>query len=282
MLHFLTNKQPCLIQEPCKICQKSKKMAENKEPEESLIEHIFAIDLAEIKLITDNPIDCTVKYSYKLFHHQLNPEFTTEPLIVTGDKKWQEVSECGFEQYKLSARTKEADIQSCFESNPLEIKVYDKNFLIGTARFDLSKKELMEVGYSYTKKEKILSEHLDGTENFVWIIRCKFGLKKENCSGCKSCGLIFKNSVIRKHISKGNCKKDYSPSDMAALDDQSRKRQREMRAIWDRKKYDPEARSKRHKETYDSKKRKESYDLQKRQEIHKRSMAENSYQKRKK
>ena len=245
--------------------------------EELLSEHLFCIDLEKIKLINENPVDCKIKYNYKLFNY---PEFRSGSFLIGCDKNWQEIPG-GYHQYIISPETKLSEIKKFVEENPLNIMVYDQDVLLGTARFDLSnlfndQAEMMDFGPRYRRMKTILSEHNSGVDANVGIIKCNLVLMKEECTRCKSCSEIFKNSVIRKHISRGKCKKDYTDEDITFLINKSHERKKKKQSEREKRNYDPEKRAKRHQATYDKKKEKKSYDPEERSARYKKYMATQS------
>ena len=62
------------------------------DPAEPLVDHTFCISLEKIKLNNDEPIDCTIKYTYKFFF-LYEARFATESFLVDCDKKWKKISE---------------------------------------------------------------------------------------------------------------------------------------------------------------------------------------------
>ena len=248
--------------------------------EESLIQHAINVDLHDIKLLNDTPVDCCIKYSYKLIHPNNNtPEFSTKPFMIGCDKTWQEIPDSAYMQYTIPTTVKSNEIKNFFENNPFIIKIYNQEDLMGTATFDLSsltngKADEMWFGARYTKKEKILTRGHKDVVDIIGILKCNFVLEKENCTQCKSCNGIYKNSIIRKHVSQGKCQKGYSPEEMQILRDESKKRKKAKQAEQKRRTYDPEVRAKKHKETYDPIKRKASYNPELRAEGYKKSRPE--------
>ena len=248
--------------------------------EEDLIEHIFCLDLEEIKLIHEVPTECTIGYTYELFQ---TSEFSTLPFKLNCEKKYQEIPDSSYKQYIISSRTKRSEIKHFLEKNLLIINIFSQGYLFGKATFDLSnllngKAENMSFGPRYRKKERILSGQ---QKDVVGIMKINAVLRHEEYTRCKVCNDVFVNSSIRRHL-WGPCKNGYTLDDMKTLAEQSRKRKISKQSAREKRKYDPEARAKRHKNSYDSQKRKEKYDSQKRSEEQKESMKNNVYEERKK
>jgi hypothetical protein len=130
-----------------------------------------------------------------------------------------------------------------------------------------------------------LSKLDSGVESNIGIINCNIVLKSEECTRCKSCKHIFGNSVIKRHLRKIKCRKDYNDEDLKILSEQSLKRRKERQSITEKMKYDAQARAKKakkHKDTYDPKKNKQAYNPQNRAKKYKADMAKSSRNERKK
>ena len=254
------------------------------DPAEPLVEHKFCISLDAIKLNNNAPIDCTIKYTYKLFQEV---RFTTKSFSIDCDKTWKEISESGYRAYIIPPRIKGSEIQEFLDKNPLDILIYDQDVHFGTARYDLSnlmngKAEMTDFGPRWWKKEPILSKVDSGVESNIGIINCNIVLKSEECTQCKSCKHIFVNSAIKRHLRKVKCRKDYNDEDLKILSAQSLKRRKERESITKKIKYDPQARAKKHKDTYNPKKNKQAYNPQNRAKKYKADMAKSSRNERKK
>ena len=248
------------------------------DPAEPLVEHKFCISLDAIKLNNNAPIDCTIKYTYKLFQEA---RFTTKSFSIDCDKTWKEISESGYRAYIIPPRIKGSEIQDFLDKNPLDILIYDKDVHFGTARYDLSnlmngKAEMTDFGPRWWKKEPILSKLDSGVESKIGIINCNIVLKSEECTQCKSCKHTFVNSAIKRHLRKVKCRKDYNDEDFKILSAQSLKRRKERESITKKMKYDPQARAKKHKDTYDPNKNKQTYNPQNRAKKYKADMAKSS------
>ena len=248
------------------------------DPAEPLVEHKFCISLDAIKLNNNAPIDCTIKYTYKLFQEA---RFTTKSFSIDCDKTWKEISESGYRAYIIPPRIKGSEIKEFLDKNPLDILIYDKDVHFGTARYDLSnlmngKAEMTDFGPRWWKKEPILSKLDSGVESKIGIINCNIVLKSEECTQCKSCKHTFVNSAIKRHLRKVKCRKDYNDEDFKILSAQSLKRRKERESITKKMKYDPQARAKKHKDTYDPNKNKQTYNPQNRAKKYKADMAKSS------
>ena len=183
-----------------------------EDTEEHFVEHKFRVALNKIKLINEKPINCTLKYNYLLIG--ATEKNTACSFIVGCNKEWQDIPATGYEEFLLPKTTKESEVKKFLESNPIQILLFDEEVHRGTATFDLGnllngKAEDMHFGLRYIKQEKILGKEKFGVSENLGILECNFVLAKEDCTKCKSCGDIFKNSSIRKHISRGNCKEAY-------------------------------------------------------------------------
>ena len=254
------------------------------DPAEPLVDHTFCISLETIKLNNDEPIVCTIKYTYKFFYEV---RFTTESFLVDCDKTWKEISESEYKEYTIPPEKKGSEIKTFLEENPLDILIYDRDVHFGTARYDLSslmngKAEMTDFGPRWWKKEPILSKLDSGVESNVGIIECNIVLKSEECTRCKSCKQIFRNSVILQHLRKVKCRKDYNDEDLKILSAQSLKRRKEKQSTREKKNYDPQASAKRHKDTYNPKKNKQAYNPQNRAKKYKADMEKSSRKERNK
>ena len=190
-------------------------------------------------------------------------------------------------EYRIPPRKKGSEIKIILEENPLDILIYDRDVHFGTARYDLSnlmngKAEMTDFGSRWWKKEPILSKLDSGVESKVGIIECNIVLKSEECTQCKSCKDIFKNSGILRHLRKVKCRKDYNDEDLKILSAQSLKRRKEKQSTREKKNYDPQARAKRNKDTYNPKKNKQDYNPQNRAKKYKADMTKSSRNERKK
>ena len=248
------------------------------DPAELLVDHTVCISLEKIKLNNDEPIVCSIKYTYKFFYKDT---FKTESFLIDCDKTWKEISESGYMEYHIPPEKKGSEIKKLLEENPLDILIYDRDVHFGTARYDLSnlmngKAEMSDFGPRWWKKEPILSKLDSGVESNLGIIECNIVLKSEECTRCKSCKQIFRNSVILQHLRKVKCRKDYNAEDLKILRAQSLKRRKERESITKKMKYDPQARAKKHKDTYDPNKNKQTYNPQNRAKKYKADMAKSS------
>ena len=255
------------------------------DPAEPLVDHTFCISLEKIKLNNDEPIVCTIKYTYKFYY--CKDTFTTESFLVDCDKTWKEISESGYMEYNIPPEKKESEIKKLLEENPLDILIYDRDVHFGTAKYDLSnlmngKAEMTDFGPRWWKKVPILSKLDSGVESNLGIIECNIVLKSEECTRCKSCKDTFKNSVILQHLRKVKCRKDYNDEDLKILSAQSLKRRKEKQSTREKKNYDPQARAKRNKDTYNPKENKQAYSPQNRAKKYKADMAKSSGKERKK
>ena len=254
------------------------------DPAEPLVEHTFYISLEAIKLNNDEPIDCTIKYTYKLFQ---GTRVTTESFLVDCDKTWKEISESGYKVFTILPGKKGSEIKEFLKETPLDILIYDQDVHFGTARYDLSnlmngKAEMTDFGPRWWKKEPILSKLDSGVERNVGIIKCNIVLNSEECTQCKSCKGIFRNSVIKKHLRQVKCRKDYNDEDLQILNAQSLKRRKEKQSARKKRNYDPQASAKRHKDTYNPKKNKQAYNPQNRAKKYKADKEKSSRKERNK
>ena len=71
---------------------------------EKICQHIFVVSLQQIRLKTEKPVDCIVKYSYDLlcdYEVTTSHTFTIEP----GSEDTRIVAEKGFNEYKIYSQT---------------------------------------------------------------------------------------------------------------------------------------------------------------------------------
>jgi hypothetical protein len=195
----------------------SSKNVKQMQEDEKMCQHIFVVSLQQIRLKTEKPVDCIVKYSYNLFcdyEVTTSPTFTIEP----GFEDTRIVAEKGFNEYKISSQTKESYIKMYLNNHPLRIDVFDQVEILGMATVSLNKLVDYESDNfnrtnqnSFTSWLPILSE---GKE--IGSIYGLFMMEKEALTRCKSCLEIFKTSTFMKHVShvkNEGCKKEYSISD---------------------------------------------------------------------
>ena len=242
----------------------SSKNVKQMQEDEKICQHIFVVSLQQIRLKTEKPVDCIVKYSYNLFcdyEVTTSPTFTIEP----GFEDTRIVAEKGFNEYKISSQTKESYIKMYLNNHPLRIDVFDQVEILGMATVSLNKLVDYESDNfnrtnqnSFTSWLPILSE---GKE--IGSIYGLFMMEKEALTRCKSCLEIFKTSTFMKHVShvkNEGCKKEYSREKIQFLIAESNKCKKQRRVLYNRVNYSSEKRSEKYKNTYDPEKRAAAYE----------------------
>ena len=243
----------------------SSKNVKQMQEGEKICQHIFVVSLQQIRLKTEKPVDCIVKYSYDLlcdYEVTTSPTFTIEP----GSEDTRIVAEKGFNEYKISSQTKESYIKTYLNNHPLRIDVFDQVEILGMATVSLKKLVDYESDNfkrtsqnSFTSWLPILSE---GKE--IGSIYGLFMMEKEALTRCKSCHEIFKASTFMKHVNhvkNEGCKKEYSRDEIQFLIAESNKCKKQRRVLYNRVNYSSEKRSEKYKNMkYDPQKRAAAYE----------------------
>ena len=236
-------------------------MDQTKEADELLLKCKFAVDLISIQLNLKRPIQCTIKYRYKLFYGKsiCTEKFTAFPDMDEGQK----IPDSGYYDDLIRSSVKESELKDYLKNNELMIRVYDDEMIVGTARVDLMKffDEESPKGCqrSFFEKVSISKEdesEVSENEEEIGTIECYFVLVTEEYTKCKSCNLNFLKTSIINHVKRTKtCMTNHTNDDMIDLQALSKEVQKKKRNDRDRAKYNSETRALKHTKSYNPEKR---------------------------
>ena len=209
--------------------------------------------LNKVNLDVSKPVELVIKYDYNMFSSKT---FTTGQPSKVSPKEAQNYNiRRGYEEY--TTIIDQSALKMAFDSNPLEIRVYDNRKQFGNATVTLSKllssdAEDMPYGQRYRHDFPICGLN----EDIIGTINCTFVLEREQCILCKVCDTHFKPAVILKHIKRNKkCRPSYTEEDIECLEKQAAERKKEKRNIRNWLRYKPEKRAKLHTKYYNPVKR---------------------------
>ena len=212
--------------------------------DDTAVEHKFVVVLDKIKLIVEEPIECSIKYEYDLF---CSYEVWTKPFPVNeGHSDFQEIPLNHRRENQFS--TSNSKLKEYLDSNPLQVEVFNKDTLLGIATIKLGKlyspdADKMWFGLRYMAEAPICDLETKEIGNIKMLII----LETEDSIKCKYCNDYFKATAIRKHaIHNKKCNICYTDEDLKSLQDMAKERQRKRR-------------SQRHQDTYNSEERVKKY-----------------------
>ena len=234
--------------------------------EDSIVEHKFVVSLDEIKMDIDQPVECIIKYEYNLF---CSYEVRTQPFSLhQEDSNFQAIPRDCHPQQNFFISTPK--IKDHLESYPLKIRVYDKDVLLGNSTLELCKVYSSEADKMWFGLRYMGDAAIIGSNDYeIGRIKFLFVLETQDCIECKYCNEYFKESAIRKHaIHNKKCNIYYTEEDLKSLEDMANERRRHRRSQKHKNTYDPDKRSKIHKDT-----KKQKHDTIKRREKYKKEKA---------